>query len=616
MADIGHQMTDKMLEDLEKKIAREYAQATKEMRKKLRDYLEIDEAKRLEQKALLDAGKISRKEYRGWCYRHKMMGQQWRDMKNVLAEDLQNARAIATKIARDQMADVYALNANYATYQIEHDFRIDTGFTLYNHDTAELLMREENLQLMPPPSEKLAKQIARDKARQWDYTKIQSAVLQGVLQGESPFDVAKRLQGVAQMDYNSAVRYARTMTTSAQNAGRYEAYRRAEKLGVNLTIEWQATLDGRTRHDHRLMHGQRRNVDEPFKLPSGQEIRFPADSSGGSYELQGEIWNCRCTLLSWVKGFEGETVKKSPKMGEMSFEEWQHAKEPKQKQEPEKPKIEVVLGDILKKSLGSDLDEYKSLLDNSPDVIKETYNKLSGELASVTKESGSGWCSGRNITWGYRKNGNKYETLAHEYGHFVDNMIPKDKFSSSEIDFINDYLKSNKKGFFMPPKLNKTVSSSDEFLAAMRKDRNALSSYLSDEATRKRIRSELLGGNTYYTTGIQDAFDGFWLTRSSSSPSLSLPWGHGGAYYNREYNRRFVDYGYEKQLKEAFKALGFDASNQAKVKAIVRDYETASELWANVQAAKTVGGETLTLMEKYFPSACDAFDELVKAGLA
>ena len=76
-----------------------------------------------------------------------------------------------------------------------------------------------------------------------------------------------------------------------------------------------------------------------------------------------------------------------------------------------------------------------------------------------------------------------------------------------------------------------------------------------------------------------------------------------------------MDYGYEKPLKEAFKQLGFDASNQKKVKAIVRDYETASELWANVQAAKTVGGETLTLMEKYFPEACNAFDELVKKGL-
>ncbi len=48
--------------------------------------------------------------------------------------------------------------------------------------------------------------------------------------------------------------------------------------------------------------------------------------SGSSTVPQEQIRNCRCTLLSWVKGFEGDTVKSSPKMGDMSFEEWQKAK--------------------------------------------------------------------------------------------------------------------------------------------------------------------------------------------------------------------------------------------------------------------------------------------------
>ena len=325
MADLGHELTDKILDGLEEKIADEYALATRDMHKKLAKYLEKFEKEKSKQKALLDAGKITQKEYKDWCYRHIMTGKRWREMRDTLAEDLAKAKDIALKISRDQMADVYALNANYAMYEIEHGGKINTGFTLYNHDTAEYLLKDQR-QLMPVPSAKKAAEIAADKALQWDMQRIQSAVLQGVLQGESPFDVAKRLRGVAQMDYNASVRYARTMTTSAQNAGRYEAFHRAKNLGVDLTIEWQATLDGRTRHDHRLMHGQRREVDEPFKLPSGQEILYPADSRSGSYELQGEIWNCRCTLLSWVKGFEGETVKESPKMGDMSFDEWQHAK--------------------------------------------------------------------------------------------------------------------------------------------------------------------------------------------------------------------------------------------------------------------------------------------------
>lgn len=323
--DTGQKLTDEELKKLERRITKEYKTAVKEMEQKLKDYLEETEAGRQVQLQLYRAGKISKDDYENWVYRHTMVGKRWEAMRDTLAADMHKTNEIAKAMSEGQAADVFALNGNYATYQLEHDGKIDTGFTLYNHDTAQYLL-EDQRQLMPVPSDKKAREIAANKDMKWNMKKIQSAVLQGVMQGESPYAVAERLEQVGQMNHNSAVRYARTMTTSAQNAGRYEAYRRADKLGVNLSIEWQATLDSRTRHDHRLMHGQRRKVDEPFVLPDGQEILFPADCSHNSYELQGEIWNCRCTLLSWVKGFEGDTVKDSPKMDGMSFEEWQEAK--------------------------------------------------------------------------------------------------------------------------------------------------------------------------------------------------------------------------------------------------------------------------------------------------
>ena len=325
MADLGHELTDKKLAALEKRIAKEYKTAVKETQAKLVEYLQKTEAQRKVQEELLKAGKITKKEYSDWCFRHNMIGKRWEKMKDVLASDFHNANEIALRIAQKAMPDIYALNANYATYQIEHDYSLDTGFTLYNHDTAEYLLGDTR-QLMPKPSKAKAAQIKANKEMQWNKQKIQSAVLQGVLQGESPYAVAKRLQKVGQMSYNNAVRYARTMTTSAQNAGRYESYRRAKNLGVDLTIEWQATLDSRTRHDHRLMHGQRTEVDKPFHTPDGFTIYYPADSTGESNAPQREIWNCRCTLLAWVKGYEGDTVKDSPKMNGMSFEEWQNEK--------------------------------------------------------------------------------------------------------------------------------------------------------------------------------------------------------------------------------------------------------------------------------------------------
>ena len=324
MPDYGHELTERLLKKLERDIAKEYRAATKEATAKLKAYLEETEEKRKKQEALLKAGKITKKQYQDWCYRHTMLGKRWEQMRDTLAQDFHNANQIARGIAAGRMPDIYALNANYGTYQLEHDARIDTGFTLYNHDTAEYLLEKER-KLMPGPSAKKAKEIAANKDLQWNMQKIQSAVLQGVLQGKSPYEVAKRLMGVGQMDYNAAVRYARTMATNAQNAGRYQAFRRADALGVDLTIEWQATLDGRTRHEHRLMHGKRKKVGEPFVV-DGIEILWPAQPNYNGENIPQElIWNCRCTLLSWVKGFEGDTVKSSPRMGNMSFEEWQKA---------------------------------------------------------------------------------------------------------------------------------------------------------------------------------------------------------------------------------------------------------------------------------------------------
>ena len=102
-----------------------------------------------------------------------MMGKRWEQMRDTLARDMHKANQIALQMTKARMPDVYALNGNYATYKIEHDGRIDTGFTLYNHDTAEYLLGDQR-QLMPAPSTRKAAQIAANKDMQWNMEKIQS----------------------------------------------------------------------------------------------------------------------------------------------------------------------------------------------------------------------------------------------------------------------------------------------------------------------------------------------------------------------------------------------------------------------------------------------------------
>jgi len=430
--DVAHQMTDEMLAKLEKQIRREYDQAAKEMGRKYREYMRAFRDEEAQLKELVKAGEMSKADFKAWRVRHMAMGEQFTQMRDVLAADMEHANEIALGISRGQMPEVFAINANFAQYQIAHDFQLDAAFTLYDHNTAAYLLSEQR-QMMPGPSTALQKKIAADKALKWNQKKIQSAVLQGVLQGEGSEEIAKRLQGVAQMNYNSAVRYARTMTTNAQNAGRYEGYHKAKDLGIDLTIEWQAVLDAHTRHTHRMMHGQRREVDEPFEV-DGIKILYPAQSSGpgASTIPQSMIWNCRCTLLAWVKGFEGETVKHSPGMGNMSFEEWQGVKK-EATAVATQVTVATVPQNIFRNVKGIDEDFQKGMTEVlekcQNEDAKALYRHYADQLECKESDLKKGAFFRRpdggvhmNVANVAKGNGYEtpYETAFHEFGHMID----------------------------------------------------------------------------------------------------------------------------------------------------------------------------------------------------
>lgn len=326
MADEGHKLTDRKIEEMEKRIAQEYAQAEREVKGKLDDYFRRFETKDKKWQQWVENGEKTEEQYKAWRTQQMAQGQRWNELKAQLAEEYNHTNQIARSVIDGYMPEIYAINHNFGLYQIESGGNINTSLTLYNRESVERLMREDP-EVLPPPGKAVSKAIAQGRAERWSRQKLQSVMTQGILQGESIPHLASRLATeVGETNRKAAVRNARTMATNAQNAGRYDSYRRAKDIGVDLTIEWAATLDGRTRHDHRMLHGQRREVDEPFEV-DGIEILYPAQLKSGDSDIpQQMIWNCRCTLLAWVKGFEGETVKHSEDMGDMTFEEWQEAK--------------------------------------------------------------------------------------------------------------------------------------------------------------------------------------------------------------------------------------------------------------------------------------------------
>lgn len=321
MADAGHEETEKLLKKLEKEISKEYAQAEKEMTAKLEDYMRRFKIKDELKRKAMENGLITEAEYKKWRVGQIAVGQRWSEMKDSLATDLTNTAQIAKSTAFGYMPDVYAINHNYGTYQVEKVSGVDTSYTLYDRHTAQRLF-DESKTLYKAAGRKLTKKINEGKQKAWDRRQIQSVMMQGLLQGESIPHLASRLmKTVGETDRKAAIRNARTMTTGVQNGGRVDSYKRAQNMGIDLRQEWLATLDGRTRHEHRVLDGQRVNVGDKFKV-DGMEIEYPGDPTAPARL----IYNCRCTLVPALKGFEVNSkdlsLRNTNHMEELTYDEW------------------------------------------------------------------------------------------------------------------------------------------------------------------------------------------------------------------------------------------------------------------------------------------------------
>lgn len=318
--DSGHIQTDGVIDEIERKLRKEYSQAQKEIEHKYNVYMQKFKAKDAEKRQLLDAGKITKKEYTEWRHGQMCVGKRWKALKDQMSQDLTTVDMKARSITQGYMPEVYAINHNFATYQVEHDGLIDSSYTLYNREAVENLIRDNPRMLPYPrkdsPTDKL---LRKRKDLAWNREHISNAITQGILQGESIPKIAKRLRKVTDMDRNAAVRNARTMMTGIENKGRVDAYDRLEEMGCEIEEMWEATLDGRTRTSHRWLHGTYRDEDGYFQ----NGLRYPADPDGAPEE----VYNCRCTLTGNLIGYRPELVKYSTKMGDMSYDEWLHEKE-------------------------------------------------------------------------------------------------------------------------------------------------------------------------------------------------------------------------------------------------------------------------------------------------
>ena len=298
--DKGHIYTDKQIALLEKKLAKHYKGVSDHAKRKLIRFLKANAERYEELWRQLDEGEITEAQFEYLIETDNEL----ETLQGELVNDYVEGDAKAMKLVGAALGAIYAFNHNYQ------------GDVMAAK--AGIKIPKVRKRMLPPPNPD------KMKDRIWHRIKIRLVINRGVKKGRTTTEVADELNKVTNMDLNAAYRAARTACTNAENQGKLNAmFVLRDKYGVDVKKQWYATLDNRTRTQHRIMHGEVRELEEPFS----NGLMYPADPDGAP----SEVWNCRCTLIDVMSGMDD--IKTSP--NGMTKSEWVK-KEPTVKHYPKK----------------------------------------------------------------------------------------------------------------------------------------------------------------------------------------------------------------------------------------------------------------------------------------
>lgn len=271
---------------------------------------------------------------------------------------------------------------------------------------------------------KLSKSLYDKMGEDVTYLKkaVRAEVSRGIANGSTWNEVAGKLsQHMAntpfQKAYNNSIRIARTEGHRIQVQSALDAMYVAKSKGADVLKQWDATLDGDTRENHRMLDGQIRELDDLFEI-GRLKIKAPL-----MFGIAAEDCNCRCNVIQrarWaLDDDELQTLKDRAAYFDLDktneFEEYQEkylgiTQEDIQKYEKTNPlipidnikdndKIENINKQIaeLKKQFSDSTDgysyydwfkEFTSIEDGygEDDDVSETLKKIDEQIRKLSKE--------------------------------------------------------------------------------------------------------------------------------------------------------------------------------------------------------------------------------------
>ena len=287
---------DKRLQEIEDQIQDIYSEAILNTNRRLNAYLSefADYEEELQDK--LKRGEITQEMYNQAMSDAILQTTQYQGVIQNLADSLVDSDVMAMAIVNGELPYVVAESYNFVQslgFAAADEAGISVGtFQIYNARSVQAILLN-NPNLLPHVNE--------DEDRRWNITQINREITQAIVSGEPVQSLAGRLQRVANMDNNAAIRNARTSMTAAENLGRTEAARFIRSQGVPIDEVWSATHDNRTRDTHILLDGTKKDANGYYGVGIiDTPLRFPGDPLGDP----GEIYNCRCRENIVLQGID------------------------------------------------------------------------------------------------------------------------------------------------------------------------------------------------------------------------------------------------------------------------------------------------------------------------
>lgn len=600
MSDQAHDYAERKIAEFQAEVWEVYQQAQADAQEALAKFLKRFEKEDAKRRELVEKGEMTKAEYKAWRSGQILRSKQLSSTLDQVSQAMVNANQVAMAALSGKLPEVYAENANYSAFWVCKETGLAVGFDLVDPDTVQHMLTAGETLFMAP-----GVNVAKDKL--WNRKLMASQLTQGVLLGESIPKMARRVQRVTGSNYAAAVRTARTAVTGAENAGRVHSYKRAKDMGIKLQKEWLATLDGRTRHSHRQLDGQKIPNEEGAKFDNG--CRYPGDPQG-RYD---EICNCRCTLVAAIEGVDTSDVERWSRLPEgMTYEEWKNELAPKPQAKPKDEAAYMTVHDAAA-PVYDGLDQKQksavtSILKRSDENVRQVYlgyesmfKLLDGNWRGTAHYDPAANGVRLNLSEVFASDGRRPQgtTWFHEFGHMVDSLSGNisetykgGAFARSIQSEVNAYIDARNKR--LRDGFKKAVAEKDtDWLVANGYMSSWKAEYIRENpdmektmlaALRhtktyayKAVADEIRHMDDAQKADVSDLFGGATVCKCEDG------WGHSKAYWRPKGTQK----GYE------LKPL-------------------AHEGFAEFFSAYTANPESREMLRKYLPESSKIFDEIIE----